>query len=315
MADMLNQGELRKAHHQVFDWYQREGRDLPWRYTRDGYSILVAEVMLQQTQVNRVLPKYREFLEHYSTFESLAEASRSDVIRIWSTLGYNRRAVRLHDAARQVVNHWNGQLPHSTEALERLPGIGRYTASAVACFAQGQDVVVIDTNIRRVLGRVFYGIPRASMQQTEEMASMILPREQALVWNQALMDIGATICRISAPLCGSCPLHFWCEFSRLYSEGHTTVESEIIKNINSPQPFKESRRYYRGRVIEYLRGLHAGESVDIDELGHLIKPDFALSDTGWFQKLINDLEVDGLVKLDSLERMGAQISILVSLAD
>jgi len=315
MAEMLDQKALKQVHHQVLDWYQREGRDLPWRHTRDGYPILVAEVMLQQTQVDRVVPKYGEFLEQYSTFEALAEASRSDVIRIWSTLGYNRRAVRLHEVARHVVNHCNGQLPRTTEALEKLPGIGRYTASAVACFAHGQDVAVIDTNICRVLGRVFYGISRAFMQQIEEIASRILPIGQAWAWNQALMDVGAKVCRIAAPLCDSCPLHSWCQFSHDYSREHPALESETTKNTNLLQPFKESRRYYRGRIIEYLRGLNSGESVDIEELGHLVKPDFASSDTAWFQKLINVLEAEGLVKLSFSEQRDPQILILVSLPD
>lgn len=315
MTEMFDQETLKQVHNQVLDWYQHEGRDLPWRHTRDGYSILVAEVMLQQTQVDRVLPKYLEFLEQYSTFEALAEASRSDVIRIWSTLGYNRRAVRLHEAARHVVNHCNGQLPNGTEALEKLPGIGRYTAAAVACFAQGQDVVVIDTNIRRVLGRVFYGVSRAFMQQVEETASRILPIGQAWTWNQALMDVGAKTCRISAPRCDFCPMHSWCQFSRHHLEEHPASESETIKNTNMSSPFKGSRRYYRGRIIEYLRGLGVGECVDIEELGYLVKPDFAPSDTAWFQALIKSLEADDLVQLNFSKQRDSKIPTLLSLPD
>ena len=150
-------GNLAEVHALLLAWYDRHGRDLPWRGAKDPYSILVSEVMLQQTQVDRVIPKYAEFLERFPTFKALAEAPTADVIRAWSPLGYNRRAVRLQAVAARVADHLHGRLPDDVKTLRGLPGIGEYTASALACFVHGQDVPVVDTNVRRVLGRVFRG--------------------------------------------------------------------------------------------------------------------------------------------------------------
>ena len=144
-------------------WYAAEGRShLPWRHTRDPYAVLVSEVMLQQTQVDRVLPKYREFLDRFPTLQALAAAPASEAIKAWAGLGYNMRAVRLHEIARQAVAEYGGELPAALDGLLALKGIGRYTAGAVACFAFGLPVATVDTNIRRVLWRVFRGIEPAA---------------------------------------------------------------------------------------------------------------------------------------------------------
>jgi A/G-specific adenine glycosylase len=165
-------------------WFDAHGRDLPWRRTRDPYAILVSEVMLQQTQVERVIPRYREWLERWPTAEALADASPADVIRAWQGLGYNRRGLNLHRAARQIARDgW----PHD---LTELPGVGPYTAAAVACFALGRDVLPVDTNVRRVQERTGYTFsPRAG---------------------QALMDLGASVCLARIPRCGACPLADTC---------------------------------------------------------------------------------------------------------
>src|SRR5438046_505637 len=146
------------ARQRLLDWYAASARPLPWRSTRDPYAVLVSELMLQQTQVARVLPKYRDFLARFPTVMALAEAPRADVIRAWAPLGYNLRAVRLHEVARQAAGR-GGDLPRGVEELGKLRGLGRYTAAAVACFAFGAQVPVLDTNVRRVLGRVFLGEP------------------------------------------------------------------------------------------------------------------------------------------------------------
>ncbi|HEY7195788.1 MAG TPA: A/G-specific adenine glycosylase [Gaiellaceae bacterium] len=165
-------------------WFREHGRDLPWRRTRDPYAILVSEVMLQQTQVERVVPRWREWLERWPLVEALAAAPRADVIRAWQGLGYNRRAVSLHRAAQHVaVNGW-------PEDLTELPGVGRYTADAVGCFALGRQVLPVDTNVRRVL---------------ERTAAPFTYRS-----GQALMDLGATICLARIPRCGGCPLAASC---------------------------------------------------------------------------------------------------------
>src|SRR5690242_13514125 len=201
-------------------WYAADGRvALPWRHTRDPYAVLVSEVMLQQTQVERVLPKYRAFLEQFPTLADLAAAPVAEVIRAWAGLGYNMRAVRLHEIARQAVERYGGTLPGSLDELLRLKGIGRYTAGAVACFAFGLPVATVDTNIRRVLWRVFRGVEpavwpsdTAFQRQMLALAEWALPPEpqDAYDWQQALMDLGATICLARRPLCERCPLAGCC---------------------------------------------------------------------------------------------------------
>src|SRR5438067_262549 len=153
--------QKRKFRERLLKWYTRHGRDLPWRRTRDPYHILVSEIMLQQTQVDRVLPKYHQFLERYPTLEDLASARARDVRQLWYPLGYNIRPARLHRIARETVARYGGRLPDTAEGLRGLPGIGRYTAGAVLSFAYGQDAAILDTNVRRVLSRVFIGPHRA----------------------------------------------------------------------------------------------------------------------------------------------------------
>lgn len=192
-------------HAALLDWYARHRRDLPWRRTRDPYAILLSEVMLQQTQVHRVIPKYHEFLARFPTFCALASTPLAEVIRRWAPLGYNRRAVRLHRIARAVVERYDGALPSDPQTLLALEGIGPYTAAAVACFAFGHDVPVLDTNVRRVLSRVLYGPeppPPADLRQT---AQAILPAGRAPDWNQALMDLGATAASPASPTAPSAP--------------------------------------------------------------------------------------------------------------
>ena len=198
----------------LLDWYERSGRKLPWRETTDPYAILVSEMMLQQTQVDRVLPKYREFLERFPTLTALADAPTAEVIRAWAPLGYNMRAVRLQGIARQVVADYQGQIPASVTALLTLKGVGRYTAGAIACFAHRQQVATVDTNIRRVLYRLFVGIEKAEAPVREDdawkLAEAALPAGEAYPWNQALMDLGATVCTATTPACEVCPVQQAC---------------------------------------------------------------------------------------------------------
>src|SRR5437899_6618277 len=147
----------RRFHRRLLAGYARHGRDLPWRRTRVPYRVLVSEIMLQQTQVDRVIPKYRQFLRAFPTLRALAAADVDEVRRLWYPLGYNVRPVRLHAIARETVARYGGRLPDDREALRALPGVGRYTAGAVLSFAFGRDAAVLDTNVRRVLGRVFFG--------------------------------------------------------------------------------------------------------------------------------------------------------------
>jgi len=198
-------------------WYRRRGRSLPWRRTTDPYRILVSEVMLQQTQVERVIPKYREFLRRYPSIEDLARAQVQEVREVWYPLGYNIRPVRLWEIANAVVRRYDGQIPAQRDRLLALKGIGPYTAGAVLAFAYGRRVPVLDTNVRRVLQRVFYG-RRMPDRVLWRLAARLLPRN-AYDFNQALMDFGATLCTARAPQCPVCPMRDVCKsyprFARL----------------------------------------------------------------------------------------------------
>jgi A/G-specific adenine glycosylase len=198
----------------LLEWYRQHGRDLPWRQTRNPYHILVSEVMLQQTQVDRVLPKYHEWLGKYPTLEALAEAPEPDVSATWRPLGYNIRPRRLHAIARESVARFGGQLPADEETLRSFKGIGAYTAGAVLSFAFGQRAAILDTNVARVLFRVFVGAGRpkshAMRRHLWDVSRAVLPMRHVFDFNQALMDFGATVCTARKPTCLVCPLRRRC---------------------------------------------------------------------------------------------------------
>jgi len=199
----------------LLSWYERHGRDLPWRRTRDPYAIWVAETVLQQTQVGTAIPYYERFLARFPTVEALAAAPLDDVLKVWEGLGYYARARNLHRAARCVVEEWGSRLPQSPKLLWRLPGVGRYTAAAVASIAFGQDAAALDANVRRVVCRL-YGIDQdpsrpATQRRLEELALGLMPPGRAGDANQALMDLGATICTAASPKCSICPLAEPCQ--------------------------------------------------------------------------------------------------------
>ena len=211
-------------------WYGRHRRDLPWRRTEDPYHILVSEIMLQQTQVERVIPKYHEFLDRYPTLEALAGSTPEEVARLWYPLGYNIRPINLRGIACEAVATYGGQLPDDDTALRRMRGIGRYTAGALRCFAYGRPVPIVDTNVRRVLGRVFLGSRRPGCLRGQktiwDLAGALVPRRKAYDYNQALMDFGATWCTARAPRCRPCPMKRFCATyraeakSRRRADGH-----------------------------------------------------------------------------------------------
>jgi A/G-specific adenine glycosylase len=198
----------------LLDWYRRNGRDLPWRETRDPYRILVSEVMLQQTQVDRVLPKYHEWLEKYPTLEALAAAPEADVSATWRPLGYNVRPRRLHAIARESMARYGGELPDDEAALRSFKGIGAYTAGAVLSFAFGQRAAILDTNVARVLFRIFVGTgdpkSHAMRRHLWEVSRTVLPMRHVFDFNQALMDFGATLCTARKPQCPACPMRTGC---------------------------------------------------------------------------------------------------------
>jgi A/G-specific adenine glycosylase len=198
----------------LLGWYRLNGRDLPWRRTSDPYHILVSEVMLQQTQVDRVLPKYQEWLEKYPTIEALARAAESDVAETWRPLGYNIRPRRLHAIARESVARYGGTLPSDEQTLRSFKGIGAYTAGAVLSFAFGQRAAILDTNVARVLFRVFVGRgnsrSHAMRRHLWSVSRTVLPVRHVFDFNQALMDFGATMCVARKPKCLVCPMRTNC---------------------------------------------------------------------------------------------------------
>jgi A/G-specific adenine glycosylase len=222
-------------------WYARVARDLPWRRTRDPYALLVSEVMLQQTQVARVVPRYEAWLRRFPSVAALAGAPAAAVLAEWSGLGYNRRALALRDAARVVVRDgW----PSDSAGLQALPGIGPYTAAAVASFAWDESVAAVDTNVRRVVSRSD-GVERTE-RELAERAAELLPPGRAAAWNQAVMELGATVCRARAPRCGACPVAGSC-VSRTRGGPAPPARSR-----GGRPRFEDTDRWARGRVLAAL---------------------------------------------------------------
>ena len=198
----------------ILKWYNRNSRDLPWRTTRNPYHIWISEVMLQQTQVETVIPYYQRFLTRFPTVETLAAASLQDVLKTWENLGYYSRARHLHSAAREIMARTGGTIPHNEKELRGLPGIGAYTAAAILSIAFGQKVPAVDGNVRRVLSRIF--AIRAplegskTLRRIHELASDLVPARAPSRFNQGIMDLGATICTPRNPSCELCPVQASC---------------------------------------------------------------------------------------------------------
>jgi A/G-specific adenine glycosylase len=275
-------------------WFEANRRDLPWRRTRDPYRILVSEIMLQQTQVDRVIPYYERFLERFSDVEALASAPTGDVIRLWSGLGYNRRAVNLQRTAQAVVTDHGGEFPRDVTALRTLPGIGPYTSGAIAAFAFEQDVAFVDTNMRRVIHRVVAGPelpdPQLSEKEIVAIAAELVPPGDGWRWNQALIEFGALQCTARKPACVICPLREICVAAPVIQASIASLpKGTRLKNEGT---FEGSNRQYRGRI---LRALQANpEGLPLPALGPTIRDDFTDTDLPWLAELIEALAKDGL---------------------
>jgi A/G-specific adenine glycosylase len=206
--------DRRRFRHRLLAWYDANGRDLPWRKTDDPYHILVSEVMLQQTQVDRVLPKYDEWLGKYPSFEALAATPESDAVKTWYPLGYNIRPRRLHAIACEAVANYGGELPSDSETLLSFKGIGPYTAGAVLSFAFKQRAAILDTNVARVLFRIFVGRGEAKSHRMKKhlwmLADVMMPQKRVFDFNQAIMDFGAMVCVARNPKCATCVMSSMC---------------------------------------------------------------------------------------------------------
>lgn len=278
----------------LLDWWDAGHRDLPWRHTRNPYAILISEVMLQQTQVLRVVPKYRAFMEQFPTLAELAGATVADVIRAWSGLGYNRRAVNLHRLARVVVDEHDGRLPSTARTLRPLPGVGEYTARAVASIAFGEPVAAVDTNVRRVLTRVYDG-PESSRSPSavQLLADCALAADRPGDWNQALMELGARAC-LPAPDCSTCPLRSPCLTAPTASR---IREQRAAYRVSSrpAQRYEHSTRFYRGRIVDMLRAEPDGGPLTAEQIGRRLRLDYTEADRPWLDGLLNGLARDHLV--------------------
>ncbi len=236
-------------HERVLAWFEENARDLPWRGVDDPWAVLVSELMLQQTPVARVLPVFEAWIARWPTPASLAAVPSGEAVRAWGRLGYPRRAQRLHAAAVAITEQHDGQVPSDHAALLALPGIGEYTAAAVASFAFGQRHVVLDTNVRRVLARVLDGEahPARSVTAAERrLATQALPRDDAHRWAAASMELGALVCTARAPRCDTCPVTDLC---RWYAAGRPEPDAPARRG----QAWAGTDRQCRGRLLAVLR--------------------------------------------------------------
>lgn len=264
----------------VLAWGLPRLRDLPWRATRDPWAILMAEVMLQQTQANRVIGRWLEFCDVYPTPAGMAAAPLGDVLRRWHGLGYPRRARNLHDAATAIVERHGGQVPDDLDALRRLPGIGPYTARAVLTFAFERDVAVVETNIARTLARL--AGRRLTAKEVQARADALVPRGEGWAWNQALMDLGATVCR-PTPRCAECPVAADCAW-RL--AGHPDPDPATgSAGVSTRQaPYAGSERERRGRVLGALtRGPVRFADHPAETVASLVADRLVVSDGVWLR--------------------------------
>ena len=286
------------AQRRVLRWFDEHARAFPWRDTRDPYAIMVAEFMLQQTQTGRVAPIYDAFLKTFPDNHALAHAPAMDVIAAWKGLGYNKRAVNLQRAAQVIESEFGGVVPDDPGVLKKLPGFGEYTARAVACFAYDAQVPVVDVNVTRVLSRAALGKEPEDVdaKRAARLAEEWLPAGEAYRWNQALMDVGATLCRIETPLCTKCPLKAACRFKASGRAGKTRARAP------KQEPFEGSRRQKRGGIIDTLRE-NAAEGVTMAALAKVIHPE-GDRDLVWLVDLLEGLEADGLVELTPAARRG-----------
>lgn len=258
----MEQQQIAKLQQDILAYYRDHGRDLPWRKTDDPYCILVSEIMLQQTQVDRVIPKYLAFIHSFPDFAALANADTKELLVAWQGLGYNNRALRLRSLAQIVTKDHGGKLPQTVEALENLPGIGKYTARSVLIFAFNKDIVTVDTNIRRILMVELNLGEEVTEKELYFHAQRLLPVGRSRDWHNALMDYGSTM--LSARKTG-------------------------IKPASKQSAFKDSDRYYRGQILKRL--LTAPLRVSDVQTEYVLSSDRA-------KKILTSMEKDSLITVD-----------------
>ncbi|HEX5480194.1 MAG TPA: A/G-specific adenine glycosylase [Dehalococcoidia bacterium] len=293
----------------LLDWHAGHGLHAPWRESGDPYEVLVAAVMAQQTQMSRVMPAYERFMSAFPTLPDLARATTADVIRAWAGMGYNQRALRLHRAARTVAAEgW----PRDAASLERIDGIGPFTAAIIASFSFGQPAACVDTNVRRVLGRLA-GDEGISPRALQRLADAALAVEHPARWNQAVMDYGARVC-LPRPKCGECVLAQFCIWREMH-EGSALKVADAPRPAATkrarrpaPEPYEGSRRYFRGRAIDILRALPRGDRIALATLPARLANGHAAPSPDDVRALIDGLVRDGLAAVHDT-RGGPAVSL------
>jgi A/G-specific adenine glycosylase len=300
MASMVEEALIQDTRARVLAWFEESGRDLPWRATRDPYRVLVAEVLAQQTQAARAAAAWPRFLERFPDVHVLAVAAPAEVLRAWQGLGYNRRALALRATAQAVEAR--GGWPGTVEGLAGLPGVGPYTARAIACFALGLRVAPVDTNVARVLARSLAGTDPGDLSPAarQRLADQALPPAadhpdvpygapdpsgRAWTWSSALMDVGALHCR-PRPRCDGCPLELTCRWRAL-------GPAAPPPRPKAQAPFASSDRRWRGAVVRTLAG--APDGLDKADLAEAVQAAAAERPAGWFDTLLARLEAEGMV--------------------
>ncbi len=257
----VKKNKEQKFQKKVFNWWKENKRDLPWRKTINPYYIMIAEIMLQQTQVNRTIEKYNEFIERFPTIESLVEAEIVEVLRYWSGLGYNRRALWLHNAAKQIIE--KGSFPKTPEELVKLKGIGSYTSRSILIFAFNEDLATIDTNIRRILVAEKFAEENAPEKELLKIASKLLPVGRSRDWHNALMDYGSL---------------------------ELTAAKTGIKPISKQPKYKSSKRFYRGVIVKFFTRKETADAIEIAENCEI--------PIEQLDEILQSLQKDGLIKKD-----------------
>ena len=284
----------------ILGWYATRARSLPFRGTTDPYAVLVSEAMAQQTQAARAGEAWTRFLGRFPTVQALAAAPLADVLREWQGLGYNRRALNLWRAAGRIISEFGGVVPADLVALESLPGVGPYTARAVGAIAFGMPVGAVDTNVRRVLGRVVAGdVGRLTPGALQRVADTAVPPDRPGEWTHALMDVGATLCHPRRPDCAACPARPWCR----YASGAAVDARALADRVPAAgatrevrAPFRMTSRWLRGRILDRLRAGSNGEWVALDapmgehDLGAMILALRALAKEGLLEADVGDTE-------------------------
>jgi A/G-specific adenine glycosylase len=264
----------------ILDWFEKNKRDLPWRNT-SPWGVMISEFMLQQTPVKRVLPKWHEWIDRWPTPADLAASKKSEAIHAWGRLGYPRRAIRLHESAGVIADKFENQVPRSLEDLRTLPGIGEYTAAAIASFAYGESALVMDINIRRFFARAIDGIesPTSAPSQIERrLRTELIPRDGAL-WAAATMELGALVCTARTPLCDQCPVMKICAW-----RAADYPKSEIVKKS---QAWAGTDRQCRGLIVQHLRDHKSATKSALLKLW---------SDTDQSERALKSLIADHLVE-------------------